>query len=565
LPRVREYLDRNENLLGVRTIWLAWWHLAQAGGHADVLTLARVRDRLLHRLLSEGLNKERDLPYFLRTAGEQNSDRMRLVRDRAIKVHKLVEKWHQREGPSKRNSLESSPPGEVNKPYLALVFAFAMAKLGEVTHARDLVQVASNSLSQWTDANGVVHPAISFLFDAFSWRIENAIRGKPHEGQLPSTMLARLDMLDAVHDKVRNGAGVNSRYIVERMLHESWIINPVLGPDPYAKNRQSGTGLIRQLAETMIERDPIKISQSITNLLKTNAGADDRLRVLAAAFHLAPKVGEEFTLSLLRLIRFEFDRPLDKKAPPEHMAHRPEFQRTIVRYALFAAAHFDHADHVRDVFTLFIRLIESQSAEDRLLTVNEFAKDGIRSLRRFGFRDEIGLFLSKVSELVVQGKSFPELQRQAGLKWPELLTSMLAIAEGWLYFGNAEKAKPYLDEARATLFEPSTRGIDFEKNFLHITRLVRAYVSVIAHERPEHALDLIDELFIRLGRLPNAKTTGPYYSALHLNIVEDVVRSLISDNMSLGDQARRWLDDDEYLVRRRIHGDMRKLLKQSGL
>jgi len=39
----------------------------------------------------------------------------------------------------------------------------------------------------------------------------------------------------------------------------------------------------------------------------------------------------------------------------------------------------------------------------------------------------------------------------------------------------------------------------------------------------------------------------------------------VSDNMALGDQARRWLDDDEYLVRRRIHGDMRKLLARHGL
>ena len=114
LPQVREYLDRNENVLGVRTVWLSWWHLARAGGHADVLALARVRDRLLQRLLSEGLNKERDLPYFLRTAGEQNNDRMRLVRDRAMKVHKLVEKWHQREGEGQQSETLAKrvPPAE---------------------------------------------------------------------------------------------------------------------------------------------------------------------------------------------------------------------------------------------------------------------------------------------------------------------------------------------------------------------------------------------------------------------------------------------------------------------
>jgi hypothetical protein len=65
--------------------------------------------------------------------------------------------------------------------------------------------------------------------------------------------------------------------------------------------------------------------------------------------------------------------------------------------------------------------------------------------------------------------------------------------------------------------------------------------------------------------LPNGYTTATHFSRFHLNIVEDVVRSLVSDNMALGDQARRWLDDDEFLVRRRIHGDMRKILASHGL
>jgi cellulose synthase operon protein C len=37
-----------------------------------------------------------------------------------------------------------------------------------------------------------------------------------------------------------------------------------------------------------------------------------------------------------------------------------------------------------------------------------------------------------------------------------------------------------------------------------------------------------------------------------------VVWTVISDEFQFGTEARRWLDDDEYLVRQRIHADVRK-------
>ena len=96
-------------------------------------------------------------------------------------------------------------------------------------------------------------------------------------------------------------------------------------------------------------------------------------------------------------------------------------------------------------------------------------------------------------------------------------------------------------------------------------RLVQAYISAVGQAPVEDALARIEYLFQHMPGMPNTQTTSTYYSRLHLAVVETLIRSLISDNIALGDQARRWLDDDEYLVRRRIHGDMKKLLAQSGL
>jgi hypothetical protein len=67
------------------------------------------------------------------------------------------------------------------------------------------------------------------------------------------------------------------------------------------------------------------------------------------------------------------------------------------------------------------------------------------------------------------------------------------------------------------------------------------------------------------GRVTNTWTTAPYYSRLHLNLVEEVILAVVSDEFALGPAGRRWLDDDEYLVRRRIHADMKRHLVRSGL
>ena len=39
---------------------------------------------------------------------------------------------------------------------------------------------------------------------------------------------------------------------------------------------------------------------------------------------------------------------------------------------------------------------------------------------------------------------------------------------------------------------------------------------------------------------------------------------MVSDDFTMGTQARRWLDDDEFLVRRRIHRDMDQAMVHTG-
>ena len=50
-----------------------------------------------------------------------------------------------------------------------------------------------------------------------------------------------------------------------------------------------------------------------------------------------------------------------------------------------------------------------------------------------------------------------------------------------------------------------------------------------------------------------------------VNLVEDTVLALGGDEFGLGTAGRRWLDEDELLVRRRVHRDMRRQLDANKL
>jgi hypothetical protein len=55
-------------------------------------------------------------------------------------------------------------------------------------------------------------------------------------------------------------------------------------------------------------------------------------------------------------------------------------------------------------------------------------------------------------------------------------------------------------------------------------------------------------------------TTKHYYNRHQLEVIESVVLAVTHDDFTLGATARRWLEDDEFLVRKRIHHDVRAVV-----
>jgi hypothetical protein len=188
-------------------------------------------------------------------------------------------------------------------------------------------------------------------------------------------------------------------------------------------------------------------------------------------------------------------------------------------------------------------------------------------MRKLGLRDETNDFFHNLHEEVIGGTNLAALREQYLKKpeeWYQLLQTHLTIAAGWLTLGFHDRAAPTLDYVRHELLDPQASQTYSSHPY---TQIVRSYVFAIGHGGCASGIVRIIDLFTKMPpqRIDNAWTGSMHYSLYHLNVIEDVILALVSDEFALGPAGRRWLDDDEYLVRQRIHADMKRERERHGL
>ncbi len=570
LPLVQKYLETNESLLPVRAIWLAGYRLAQLSG-ADVLGLARVRDRLLSRLLGQGLQAERDLPGFLRYFGMKDSERMRVVRDKAMELHAAVRKWLDDSATQQKNEHLKA-----NQPLIDMLFAFAVAKLDESTQAKKLLEDARKVMEGPIPSGGnaqsdqAVTAAVvkNFLFKAFRYRVEQVFAGKAHTGQMAPEVL---DSLEEIAKKGGSGPVNNpyklAKYVVDRMREQSRIMEPQEKPDPYADWTKHGDAMKKELAELHTIRDPGKLADRIRKLHKEGVTGkplkEVQFYVLHEGLPLAARVNEAFTVELLTHVPAALNGGTGAATESPDL---PKKQGELLERALFLAGHFNREDIVKKLVDDFTTLVHSKPEDTRFRLINVVARQCLRNLKKLGLTNEIDRFLTKLHNEVLRGASIVELRKKHAAKpeaWSAVLQTLLNLAGGWMHLGLHDRAAPTLQEARNDLLNANAQTFQPKE----YTELARAYVTALGQGNPDNCLSGMIELFRKMSpaKITNTWTTAQYYSRFHLNLVEDVILALVSDDSALGASGRKWLDDDEYLVRRRIHADMKRNLDKNNL
>ena len=563
---LQRLLERNEQKLPTRVLWLASTTLANVNG-ADVLGLAAMYDKLLQRLLERGLSTETDVSFFLRTAGLHDADRVRFIRDEAAGLYESARRWA--EVGCQRTTSATAISSNITVPMVDLLFAFLFAKLGESSTSSQLVEKARKVLMELPadQASGLV---ACWVYEAMTARIDTAASEGISAFRLPESLK------ETVSQYTRTGKGKNntphglSAYVIQRLLEQSRVIAPMEAVNPYADGtveyfQDDYPKLMHQLQQ---ERDPQRLSQRLKELyqprdrrltpkMRWNVPATEphQLQVLIDGLPLASRCGSVFATEMLQVVPEVLSQPFST------VSELWRKQAKLLERALFLAGHYDQRELLAQLMMAFVSLVNLKPIEQQLELINSAAGLSIRNLRKLGLRDDLDRLMQQLAAVVWPAGSLNTLRTAYSGKpevWLKLLTTLTYLAGGWYGLGLADRADPILSEVFRSLEQADAKPSPQET-----AKLVSATVLAISQRTTDDVIKLFNDLFRNLhpGKIINTYSTAPFFSRLHLNVVEDVVLALVNDDFSLSSVGKRWIEEDEQLVRQRLHADMKRHLR----
>ncbi len=501
------WVDRFGDELDVRSYWLARVALARLAG-GDALGLARGRDRVLARLQS-GLSLDRDVPRLLRVMGQANA--AGAGTGRAMRVGAQLEALLKAfdETPRKRSAVEAAPL--LTRPYVALEFAWGFARLANAERARQLRDGALAAI----DRKDPVH---HYLTRAYHARIEQAL-----EGAAPDTPLA------PEINGLLTGLESFVRYKVDRVRQFSQVLEPqerLEAISAFWRNTRDARG--EELAALRGLREPAELLKAIESRMSVavdgQLNVEERVRLIDGLLDYLPQLPEAHALPLLQ--RF---LSAGEALAPKHRAQ-------VLEDALKVAGHFGRTALVKQLVLQLGNVIKELGSEG-VSEVGGMLVSGVRTLRRVGLRDEAAELLSRAST-VLKGEDVGTLQARLGL------------ASGFMYLGAFSAAQPIVDEAQVRL------GRESGLNPLERQRLSRATTQALSHASTELALPGLLRVAQQLPWITDSYNTNTHFCLSLVDFADALVLGHVGDDLTLNETTRRFLDEDEYLVRRRVHRDV---------
>lgn len=505
-PEWSQFLDRFSDGLDVRSYWLGRVAISKLS-NGDALGLARGRDRVLARLQS-GLSLDRDVPRLMRITGQANA--AGAGTDRAMRVIAQLETLLKafEETPRKRSTLEA--PVENTRAYVWLEFAWGFARLAHVDRARQLRDAALQSL----DKNDAIH---GFLTRAYSARIDQALEGAAPDLPLPPDVSVALTELDTA-----------ARYRVDRVRQSSLVIEPRERVAVFGDYLRREKSKVDELASLRTLREPGELLRAIRarmeHLVKGRGPEPERAHLMDALLDYLPLLPEAQALPLLS----EF-MALAEPLSPRHRA-------AILEDGLRVAGHFGREALVKQFVLQLGNTIAAVGLEG-MEEVGGLLVSGVRSLRRVGLRDEARDMLQRAIA-VLKGDD------------PATLQARLGLASGFMYLGAFAQAQPIIDDALARLSRET--GLNISER----SKLTRATTQALSHASTEVALPGLFRVSQQLPWTTDNYSTNPHLCVSLVDLADALVLGHVGDDLTLNETTRRFLDEDEYLVRRRVHRDV---------
>ncbi|WP_342381325.1 hypothetical protein NVS55_16840 [Myxococcus stipitatus] len=502
VPTVQRWMDRHDTVLDVRTLWLSRTALDTLAG-GDALGLARAGDRLL-AMLQRGLSLSRDVPRFLR--GGTDASVLPQLLSQLDALHDRFERT-----PRRRSSVEAPPP--LTRAYVHFVFACGYARLGQADRARELAASAKGSLS----TSDAIHV---FLTRAYSARIEQALEGTPLEAPLPPDIAAEL-----------NALGTFERYKVDRLRQASAFLEPGERLDP-AKAFGRGTRDVRgeEFAALRDLREPETLAHEVAQLVKRAIGArlqaPERTRLIGGLLETLPRLPPARAL------------PLMDELLPAMDGLSGEVRAKLLGDALTLAAMFGRADRAT-ALAKRLRAVLSELAPESPAWAEGLLGASLRGLRRVGLSAEAGALVESTRGLLTHAKA--------------PVAARLGVASGLAMLGRVEEALPVFDQAFKAL--AAAKGPQPER-----LALTRTLASALAHAPVDTALPGLARLSEALPTVTDSFNTNSHFCLSVVDFADALVLGHVEVGQGAGERARSWLDEDEFLVRRRIHQELEERL-----
>lgn len=509
LAALQRFFAHHGAVLDLRTLWLARSALAQMAGD-DRLALFQTRD-LIMSSLREGVGLARNIPAFVRTHGSDGdagdlgrlADELLQVRDDYLDT------------PRQRSILEATHREENTHAYVRLIFAWGLARLGRPEDARKELDAARATLGPRIaepeePGSDPVHRAAFLAFEA---RVNQALDGLPSGVPLSAEPGGPIEARERLVDI--------DRFKYDRLLQHSRVLEPRQEVDAFTRwndrEREPFAGLALL---TRPEELAALFDRMLGELEALDAPA--QAQALHTIFNYIEALPEPLVVPRLR-------RALGLLAGLEL-----EARTQVLRHALLLAGYYERSDIVTEILASLDAAQDQLSAEQPVAYA-ELLDRSAPILRRCGHEARLAAMLESLEQQLGDDNSF------------ETARTGLHIAAGFAALGQPERVQGAFSAAHALLPElhPGDRQI-----------LLREIAVALSRSTPGQAIAGAHALMDRLATTTDNMSTNSHYCLAVIQLMEAVVLSLASEDLALSEWARRWVEEDEHLLHRRIHREL---------
>ena len=490
----RPWLERHGHVLDLR----CWWMSQATLSGNDPLALARARDRV-YAELRNGLPVARELPPFLRFSGliqaGRLGDPLERIREQFFSVRRA------------RHPVEA--PIALTHAYVDLLFAWGFARLGIVDRAANLQRAALQSLPGAPSLD----PVHAYCSGGLSARIGQAIDGEPAFHPLPPSLGQQLRAL-----------GTFERYKADRFRQACTILESQEQLDPIrAYTDRASSPDDEAFAALRALADPDALAGAIGRILDRArvAPAPEAARLLDGILGFLPALpAQGLGDRLAAVVEVLATQDWEPLAP-------------LAAEALSLAALTGNAALIDRTATLVSQSFSLLGANHPAV-IRQLPK-ALRTLRRA--RPDVARALL---DLLLQGCA----------PGGEDLAVRLSLAAGLLAMGRGPEAAP--------TFEAAWLRLDQKIPLPERLSLTRAMSKAQAFATPEAAVAVAQRLCQHVATVTDSFATSSHFAVSLIEYAECLVMALAQDDLTLGDRGRRIAEEDEFLLRQRVHRELRR-------